>query len=156
MLFETWVDLGLKFLRTKCKENIPSVDINIVTSLCFCYQSLLIPSRGIHIGGEFGDAVQATLNRIFAYGYVWSIGGNIDHTSIEKFDVFFRTDLETLAAFPGSDTVFEYYVNIKDQVSYTTIKTCIVQDVNKYIAYFEEVYFINLNLNGISCNLFRI
>lgn len=116
-LFDTWVDLGINFLRTKCKENISSVDINIVTSLCFCYQALLQPTRGINLAVEFTDVVQATLNRVFAFSFIWSVGGNINHTSTEKFDHFFRTDLETLAAFPGADTVFEYFVNIKDQVN---------------------------------------
>ena len=122
MLFDTWVDMGLKFLRQKCRENIPSVNINIVTSLCFCYQALLQPSRGISVegpiseDGEISDDVIAILNRVFAFAYVWSIGGNIDHKSIEGFDVFFRTELETLTQFPGGDTVYEYYISSKDKV----------------------------------------
>jgi dynein heavy chain len=124
LLFDTWVDLGLKFLRTKCRENIPSVNINIVTSLCFCYQALLQPTRGIVVegpiseDGDLNDDVIATLNRVFAWSYVWSIGGNIDHKSIEGFDVFIRTELERVTAFPGSDTVYEYYVNVKDKVKF--------------------------------------
>lgn len=122
MLYDTWIDVGLTFLRKKCRENIPSVDINIVTSFCFIYQALLQPARGISVDGpisedgDLSDDVIATLNRIFAFAFVWSIGGNIDHKSIEGFDVFFRETLETVAAFPGSDTVYEYYVNVKDKV----------------------------------------
>ncbi len=117
MLYDTYVDVGLKFLRKQCRENIPSVDINLVTSLCFFYQALLQPSRLINLAGEFNELVQASLNRVFAFSFVWSIGGNIDHNSIEKFDHFFRTELETVAAYPGSDTVYDYFVNTKDQVS---------------------------------------
>lgn len=84
MLFDTWVDVGLNFLRKKCRENIPSVNINIVTSLCFCHQALLQPIRGINVEGEFEEDIpediQATLNRIFAFSFVWSVGGNIDRS----------------------------------------------------------------------------
>lgn len=122
MLCDTWIDKGLKFLRTKCQENIPSMDINIVTSLCCLMQALLQPSRGVNVNlsilkeGELDETVMANLSRIFGWACIWSIGGNIDHKSIEGFDVFFRTEFETLTIFPGSDTVYEYFVNVKDQV----------------------------------------
>jgi dynein heavy chain len=37
-LFEGHVDKGLGFVRQKCAESIASVDINLVTSLCFYIQ----------------------------------------------------------------------------------------------------------------------
>lgn len=121
-LCDTWIDKGLNFLRKRCKENIPSVDMNIVTSLCCLMQALLQPIRGVNVSlavgkeGELDETLMATLNRIFGWAYIWSVGGNIDHKSVEGFDTFFRTELATLTAFPGSDTVYDYYVNVKDQV----------------------------------------
>ncbi|BBN19721.1 hypothetical protein Mp_8g13060 [Marchantia polymorpha subsp. ruderalis] len=114
-LFNEWMDTGLKFLRNHLQETIPSVNINIVTTLCWYYQGLLQPSRGISLAGEFNDQITGTLSRIFAFAFVWSVGGNIRHTSIERFDKFIRKECETLAAYPGGDTVFEYFVNVKEQ-----------------------------------------
>ncbi|XP_073391166.1 uncharacterized protein [Physcomitrium patens] len=144
MLCDTWIDKGLKFLRTKCQENIPSMDINIVTSLCCLMQALLQPSRGVNVNlsilkeGELDETVMANLSRIFGWACIWSIGGNIDHKSIEGFDVFFRTEFETLTIFPGSDTVYEYFVNVKDQ------NLAPWEDVIKEFKYVSETSFFEL------------
>ncbi|KAL2609519.1 hypothetical protein R1flu_028092 [Riccia fluitans] len=114
-LFHEWMDIGLNFLRKSLLETIPSVNINIVTTLCWYYQGLLQPARGITLREELSDQVTGTLSRIFAFSFVWSVGGNIRHTSIEKFDNFIRKECETLAAYPSGDTCFEYFVNVKEQ-----------------------------------------
>lgn len=119
-LFDTYVDQGLKFLRTNCKENIPSVNINVVTSLCQYMQALFQPHRGLvwqAKGQETEVEVMGpVVNRVFAFAFIWSVGGNIEQSSIDKFDAFFRSELETVAAFPSGDTVFEFFVNFKDQL----------------------------------------
>eukprot|EP01018_Ginkgo_biloba_P018807 Gb_18324 [translate_table: standard] len=113
-LFATYIDIGLKFLRQECKENIPSVNINIVTTLCYYFQALCQPSREIDLSQDL-EALEPTINKIFSFSFVWSVGGNIDHHCLDKFDKFFRTELEAVAAFPGTDLVFDYFFNPKEQ-----------------------------------------
>eukprot|EP00959_Pyramimonas_sp_CCMP1952_P401892 8421264-Pyramimonas_sp.AAC.1 len=48
-LFEDYVDQFLTFVRTECKEAIPSVDINLVTSLTMLLQGLLTQERGLDL-----------------------------------------------------------------------------------------------------------
>ena len=113
-LFDTYIDSGLKFLRQECKENIPSVNINIVSSLCFYFQALCQPSREVVFQQEL-EILTPIINKIFIFSFVWSVGGNINHHSKEKFDTYVRKELELIASFPASDTVHEYYFNPKDQ-----------------------------------------
>ncbi|KAJ7549736.1 hypothetical protein O6H91_07G065700 [Diphasiastrum complanatum] len=113
-LFERYVDQGLKFLRQECKENISSVNINIVTSLCFYFQALCQSARGLDLQSDI-EILAPLLNKVFAFSYVWSIGGNINNLCTDKFDAFFRGELEIVAAFPASDTVFDYFFNVKEQ-----------------------------------------
>ena len=48
-LFEDYVDQILTFVRTECREAIPSVDINLVTSFTMLLQGLLIADRGLDL-----------------------------------------------------------------------------------------------------------
>ena len=40
-LFEQYVDAGLALVRSKCQEVIPTVDVNLVTSLTYLLQASL-------------------------------------------------------------------------------------------------------------------
>ncbi|KAK3237367.1 hypothetical protein CYMTET_52552 [Cymbomonas tetramitiformis] len=76
-LFEDHVDRGINFVREKCKESIPSVNINLVTSLTFLLQSLLAPGKGVDFTKP-AELVQNLVNNIFSFSFIWGIGGNIN------------------------------------------------------------------------------
>ncbi|KAI5075577.1 hypothetical protein GOP47_0009653 [Adiantum capillus-veneris] len=114
-LFDTYVDSGLKFLRQECKENIPSVNINVVSTLCYYFEALCQPSREVAFQQEL-ELLTPVLNKLFSFSFIWSVGGNINRLSQEKFDTFMRKELEIIATFPSSDTVYEYFFNPKEQM----------------------------------------
>lgn len=45
--------------------------------------------------------MQVAIGRVFAFAYVWSLGGNLAHTVHEEFDDFAREQLSSVANFPG-------------------------------------------------------
>ena len=135
-LFETYVDPGLEFVRRKGKENVPSVDINLVTSLTFIFQALIMPARGVDftkpVRGEF-------LSRLFSFAYVWSIGGNLDSTVVEAFDAFTRNQFDGVVSFPGAGTVYSYFVSNKEQNFRNWEDVVPTFTYNKALPYFQLV-----------------
>ena len=94
-LFEKTIDSGLKFMRKNLKEGIPTVDINLVTSLTYLFKSLVQPSRGVN----FADATKTLhpkLAKVFVFSFVWSIGGNIDSEYHDQFDEWAREHLTVI------------------------------------------------------------
>ena len=111
-LFEKTIDSGLKFMRKNLKEGIPTVDINLVTSLTYLFKSLVQPSRGVN----FADATKTLhpkLAKVFVFSFVWSIGGNIDSEYHDQFDEWARehlTVIEELGNLPNKNTLYDYVV----------------------------------------------
>ncbi|KAJ3068699.1 Dynein heavy chain 6, axonemal [Podochytrium sp. JEL0797] len=113
-LFETYVDIGLTFIRRMCKEYIKSVNFNLVVSLCKLI-SCFIENPEVNFTLQFAD-LKTLFSHIFLFSYVWSIGGNLADGNQDMFDTFVR---DTLDSRPMTDislpslSIFSYYVNIK-------------------------------------------
>ncbi|KAJ3083598.1 Dynein heavy chain 6, axonemal, partial [Rhizoclosmatium hyalinum] len=113
-LFETYVDMGLAFIRRMCKEYLKSVNFNLVVSLCKLI-SCFIENPEVNFGQQFAD-LKCLFSHIFLFCYVWSIGGNLADGNQDFFDTFVR---DTLEAIPMSDislpslSIYSYFVNIK-------------------------------------------
>ncbi|KAK9815239.1 hypothetical protein WJX72_000483 [[Myrmecia] bisecta] len=108
-MFERWVDPGLAFVRKHCSEPLRTANINLVAALTSLFQSLLHPSKGIDVSEPFTDYTRYGIQNIFAFCYVWSLGGGIDASCRDKFDHFVRTSFQGFANFPaGSGTVYDY------------------------------------------------
>ena len=135
-LFEQYVDKGIHFVRKRGLENVPSVDINLVTSLTYIFQALVMPARGVDFSkpmrGEF-------LSRLFAFAYVWSIGGNLDSTVTDQFDKFVRELFDGVVTFPGAGTVYSYFVSNKEQNFRNWEDVVPAFTYNKALPYFELV-----------------
>ncbi len=113
-MFDQNVDAGFKFIRKECREDIPTVDINLVSSLCNLFQAVCSKGGGVDFAMP-PEQFEELLKRIFAFCYVWSIGGAVDANSKEKFSEFARGQLEALCRFPNSGLVYDYYVNIAER-----------------------------------------
>ena len=50
-------------------------------------------------------------NALFAFSYVWSLGGNVNQAAMESFDTMARTELETVVRFPNYGSVYDYMVD---------------------------------------------
>lgn len=76
-LFDEHVDAGIKTYRRNCAESIPSVDINLVCSLCALYKSLTLETGGgADIPWEDIEESDKLLSWLFVFSYTWSIGEN--------------------------------------------------------------------------------
>lgn len=66
--------------------------------LCVCIQALLSPGRGFDFstGVPWSDSVRYALQNVFAFSFVWSIGGVLDTSSRDRFDVHVRERWELL------------------------------------------------------------
>ena len=113
-LFDKTIDGGLKFFRKHLKEGIPSVDINLVTSLAMLFKSLTLPERGVDFGSEHPKHLKSCLAKIFTFSFVWSLGGNVDPEYHDNFDEFARefltANVDNLGNLPNKATLYDYFV----------------------------------------------
>jgi len=108
--FEKYGDDGLRFVRKSCREDIPSVDLNLITSLCCLFESLIKDPQL-----TFEDDVTRInefLEKLFYFSYVWSIGGNIDAASRAEFDTYMGRAFERIRI-PGGGSCYDYYIDVK-------------------------------------------
>ena len=111
-MFDQHLPAAIKFLRTKCREPIASVDQNLIASMCSILSGILLPERS---PGLKDAAFADVFKKIFMFAGCWSIGANIDSASKEKFDVFVRDVWgDALGRFPNSGLVYDYYVDVHD------------------------------------------
>jgi dynein heavy chain len=115
-LFDAYVEDGLQFVRKKCRESIPSCNINLVQSLMALFQSLYSEQSGVKVKTDTEEDLKTLANMIFIFSYVWSIGGNIEAECQDMFDSFMREKFENLIALPGAQSLYHYYVDIEDKV----------------------------------------
>ncbi|KAG5457288.1 MAG: dynein heavy chain, N-terminal region 2-domain-containing protein, partial [Olpidium bornovanus] len=115
-LFEAYTDAGLAFVRKHCKELVPSVNLNLVTSLCKLLRTFFARMQEIDFSRSIID-IRPLLGQLFVFCYVWSLGGNLSEASHDDFDTFVRQLLESGPgqeyAMPESNSVFSYYVDLK-------------------------------------------
>jgi dynein heavy chain len=106
-MFDEKIDVGFKFVRKECIEPIVTVDLQLVTSLCNVFASLLqkckIPRDG--------DLFKTFMKNLFAYSYLWSIGGSIRDADMEKFDDFIRDTLDDVNFGPVS--AYEVHLDLE-------------------------------------------
>ena len=74
-------------------------------------QAMLLPSRFPAImDSSLSESAKLGVQNIFAFCYVWSLGGALSSQSREAFDAFVRTTFQGVANFPaGAGLVYDYY-----------------------------------------------
>lgn len=107
-LMDKHVDPGLAWVRRKGSETIPSVDLNLVCTLTQWLQCMLAPARHLDLKKPI-DQLRTTLQSIFGFAYVWSLGGNLDPSSWFDFDEFVKNQLEGDFLVPGGRSVYDVY-----------------------------------------------
>lgn len=120
----TTVDEGLAFRAADCAEPIPSTDLQSVTSLCRLFTALLreFGERSSEAGAKpLGldmarpvEDLRKVIDSLYAFAYVWSIGGSVASDCHDRFDAFVRghkaSILGQLRYGPG--TVFENFPDV--------------------------------------------
>jgi len=94
-LFLTTVDIGLQFRKANCIEPIVTTDIQTVATLCRLFTALIRTAGeknketgaapGLNMERPIED-LKKIIDSLFAFSYVWSIGGTITSEGYEKFD----------------------------------------------------------------------
>lgn len=73
-------------------------------------QAMLLPANFPAIVEPMSDSAKLGIQNIFAFSYVWSIGGAIESHSRDAFDALVRTTFQGVAIFPaGAGLVYDYY-----------------------------------------------
>ena len=72
---------------------------------------MLLPSSFPAITDHsLSESAKLGVQNLFAFCYVWSIGGALNSQSREAFDAFVRTTFQGVANFPaGAGLVYDYY-----------------------------------------------
>ena len=123
-LMETKLTLGHKWLRTQGKQLIAGAAQNMTRSCVDLFHALCV-TQNVEFPPEApGDAEEnpevtqqrkELINTIFAFCFVWSIGGNVDDKSRDVFDVWCREALEDVAMFSGPNSVFDFQVDFQNR-----------------------------------------
>ena len=124
-LFNATLDAGLAFRRAHCHEPIVTTDIQTGAALVRLFTSLLrtagakAADTGLAPGFDFKARDDAENKRVvetlFAFAFVWTVGGSIASDGWEKFDNFMHagmkgTPLAALRWGPGS--VFDCFPDV--------------------------------------------
>jgi dynein heavy chain, axonemal len=108
-LFDQYLGQGLMWLQVHATEPIQSVDSQCVASLCVFLQALLHPASGWDHGEGHGAPERIALSYVFAFAFVWALGGGLRGDSRADWDSEVRRMFKGVANFPeGAATVYDF------------------------------------------------
>lgn len=87
--FEGSVNDGLDFVRKNLTEPIQTMDIQITNSLCSLFTSMW--QQGVaagHINENDEDSVKEAIDMLYAFAFVWSVGGSCNEAGRQMFDAW--------------------------------------------------------------------
>lgn len=116
ILFEKIFSKGMIYQRKYGKEPVETVDIQLVISMCFLFQSLFKEENGVDFSKQQTD-LSALLDKLFFFSYVWTVGAVCSDSFWEKFNENAREIFEETCpglGLPGAGTGFDYWVDIKE------------------------------------------
>ena len=100
----------LPVLRRRCKEIVPSVDANLVTSFLNLLSIFLGPDGCDLKRGHLPDPVKA-VQTYLAFSAIWSLGANIHDSARNTFGDAFKTTIKKhIPEFPDGD-VYEFGID---------------------------------------------
>jgi dynein heavy chain len=126
----------LTFIREECKEEIPSVDLNLVQSALNLVTSLVNPEV---LQKKRPEDAELLVKLYLIFSVIWSLGANLNDNSRAKFDRQMRFNIDLIyREFPQDGLVYDYCIDddINEFVPWTT-------RVPKYI-YDSKLPFFNI------------
>ena len=104
-----FIKILLPFVKSECKEEIPSSSTNLVTS---CLNLIGAMVRQELIAKKRPDDAENLINLYLIFAFTWSLGANLNDNSRSVFDKKLRTEMEVIYRhFPYSNTVFDYCID---------------------------------------------
>ncbi|DAZ98018.1 TPA: hypothetical protein N0F65_004508 [Lagenidium giganteum] len=109
-----YMEKTIQFLRKKCFEFVPTMDINVVTSFCKLFMALFSKDNGVKYSSMKIEECLELADKIFAFSLFWSVGATMNSDKHEQFDVFMRELLNDLkVSIPNGALVFDFFVDIE-------------------------------------------
>lgn len=109
-MFDKYVQKVLDFKRMNCTELVTTSELNCIESLCVLLNALLTNENGVISSDE--DNYAKMVEYWFLFCLIWSVCASVDEESRKKLDNCLR---ELEGQFPAKDTVYEYYVDVKQK-----------------------------------------
>ncbi|EQC26205.1 hypothetical protein SDRG_15942 [Saprolegnia diclina VS20] len=110
------VEKVLQFVRLNCAEPVPTVDIQLVTHCCRLLDAFFPQLIALKLQDE--PEQLELVNKLFCFSLIWSLGASMSQDTLEPFDAFFRSLLESAgiaAHIPSHGLVFDYYVDLANK-----------------------------------------
>lgn len=85
-------------------------------------QSLLAPERGVDLSQD-QQQLHPILAHLFAFAYIWGLGGNLTHHWHQPFNAFVRSQLSSLLHLPPSTSVFDFFVDVRKDAQGAAVST---------------------------------
>lgn len=118
-LFEKHLDHALAWLALHADEAVEATAQQRVGAMCLWLQVLLQPGGGWSCSDGFGVAERAAVSCMFAFAFVWGLGGGLQGDSRTAWDTEVRRRFDGEANFPErSGTVYEYRCNPERNFSF--------------------------------------
>ncbi|KAF5218447.1 dynein heavy chain [Trypanosoma cruzi] len=125
-LFDTYVQKGLDWLAQQ-KVLISGGMVNVVQSMCDLFTALVKFNGVTLMPDPQGESVLPFDSKIFkernelcgllfAFSFVWSVGGNVEPAAMDQFDTLVRTLLETVVRFPNSGSVYDCTIDFSTRL----------------------------------------
>ncbi|XP_014680873.1 PREDICTED: dynein heavy chain 2, axonemal-like [Priapulus caudatus] len=108
-LFDKYLAKVLEFRCSSCKESVPISQLNGVVALCRLFDALATEKNGVD---PVSESFVQMIELWFMFSMIWSVCASVDEESRKKMDNYLR---ELEGSFPAKDTVYEYYVDVKNK-----------------------------------------
>ncbi|WIA13292.1 hypothetical protein OEZ85_006876 [Tetradesmus obliquus] len=108
---DRYMDAALEYKRLQCRELVPVDRLSSVRTFARLFDALATKDNGVSLE-EGPEAFATTVELWFLFSLIWGLGGSLDEEGRKKFDRFMR-EMDT--RYPSSETVFEYYVDVKNR-----------------------------------------
>ncbi|WIA33430.1 hypothetical protein OEZ86_006562 [Tetradesmus obliquus] len=108
---DRYMDAALVYKRLQCRELVPVDRLSSVRTFARLFDALATKDNGVSLE-EGPEAFATTVELWFLFSLIWGLGGSLDEEGRKKFDRFMR-EMDT--RYPSSETVFEYYVDVKNR-----------------------------------------
>ncbi|CAF0814718.1 unnamed protein product [Didymodactylos carnosus] len=100
----------LKYKQANCKELIPIAELNGVKSCTYLFDVFATKENGVDPLDE--DNFSRLTDLWYLFSVIWSVCASVDEDGRKKIDSYIR---EIEGTFPNKDSVFEYYVDVKQR-----------------------------------------
>ncbi|KAG6586851.1 Dynein heavy chain [Phytophthora cinnamomi] len=113
-LITSYVEKCIQFVRKKSFELVPTVDMNLATSLCRLFACLFSPASGVNYSVMKTEEMLELLDKVFAFSLFWSVGATMTVDTHEQFDNFARELMgDAKLSIPNAGLVFDYFVDVE-------------------------------------------